>query len=112
MQGLNLKSYGISRSSIDESNDLSSHEGLLREYKKLNIQLKQLQILEKRTKDQLANLQDEDRTIEEEIELYSNLDVFVVEIAFGLCRSGNYVAIIFFIFNRCYEQKQLRKWKN
>lgn len=88
MQGLNLKSYGISRSSIDESNDLSSHEGLLREYKKLNIQLKQLQILEKRTKDQLANLQDEDRTIEEEIELYSNLDVLVVEIAFGLCRSG------------------------
>lgn len=70
-----MKSYGITRSSIDENNDLSSHDGLLREYKKLNIQLKQLQILEKRTKDQLATLQEDNVKIAEEIQLYSNLEV-------------------------------------
>lgn len=99
MQGINLKSYGITRSAIDENNDLSSHDGLLKEYKKLNIQLKQLQILEKRTKDQLANLQEEDVKIVEEIDLYSNLEVRLKE--FRIQKK------IFFNFkNRFYVQKQ------
>lgn len=76
MQGINLKNYGISKSSIlNEKNDLSSHDGLLKEYKRLSIQLKQLQILEKRTKDQKKELNEEEVTINTEIEKFSNLDV-------------------------------------
>lgn len=76
MQGINLKSYGISRSSmLDEKNDLSSHDGLLREYKRLGIQLKQLQILEKRTADQLKELRRDETTVSEEILKFTNLNV-------------------------------------
>lgn len=76
MQGSNLKSYGISRSSMmDEKNDLSSHDGLLREYKRLGIQLKQLQILEKRTGDQLKELRLGEATVREEILKFTNLNV-------------------------------------
>lgn len=76
LQGINLKNYGITKSSIlNEKNDLSSHEGLLKEYKKLSIQLKQLQILEKRTKDQQAELKEEELLVNEEIKKFSNLDV-------------------------------------
>lgn len=76
MQGINLKNYGITKSSVlNEKNDLSSHEGLLKEYKKLSIQLKQLQILEKRTKDQRSELNQEEGLVNEEIDKFSNLDV-------------------------------------
>lgn len=76
LQGINLKNYGITKSSIiNEKNDLSSHDGLLKEYKKLSIQLKQLQILEKRTKDQLSELNKEEVLVNQEIIKFSNLDV-------------------------------------
>ena len=76
LQGINLKSYGIPKSSvIDEKNDLSSHEGLMREYKRLSIQLKQLQLLEKRTKEQLTELKSEERTVLEDISKCTNLNV-------------------------------------
>lgn len=60
---------------LDEKNDLSSHDGLLREYKRLGIQLKQLQILEKRTADQLKELRREEITVSEEILKFTNLNV-------------------------------------
>lgn len=60
---------------LNEKNDLSSHDGLLKEYKKLSIQLKQLQILEKRTKEQRNELSEEERVVNEEMIKFSNLDV-------------------------------------
>ncbi|KAG4069090.1 hypothetical protein HA402_008401 [Bradysia odoriphaga] len=82
LQGINLKNYGITKSSIlNEKNDLSSQEGLLKEYKKLSIQLKQLQILEKRTKDQKNEMNAEEALVNEEIVKFSNLDVLRDEAA-------------------------------
>lgn len=79
LQGINLKSYGITKSSIlNEKNDLSSHDGLLKEYKRLSIQLKQLQILEKRTNDQLKELHQEEILVNGEITKFSNLDVSLI----------------------------------
>lgn len=60
---------------MDEKNDLSSQDGLLKEYKRLGIQLKQLQILEKRTRDQLTELRREDGLVTEEIDKFTNLNV-------------------------------------
>lgn len=60
---------------LDEKNDLSSHDGLLKEYKKLSIQLKQLQILEKRTRTQFDNLKNEEIQILDEIDKFNNLEV-------------------------------------
>lgn len=69
LQGMNLKNVNM------ETNDLSSQHGLLKEYKKLSIQLKQLQILEKKHSTQLEQLKAEERVAVEEIQKYSQLDV-------------------------------------
>lgn len=69
LQGMNLKNINI------EKNDLSSQHGLLKEYKKLSIQLKQLQILEKKHSTQLEQLKAEERAALEEMQKYSQLDV-------------------------------------
>ena len=69
LQGMNLKNVNL------EKNDLSSHNGLLKEYKKLSIQLKQLQILEKKHSAQLEQLKAEERTLVEETQKFSQLDV-------------------------------------
>lgn len=56
LQGVNTKFAGnikINSSAFSEKNDLNSHGGLLKEYSKLQIQLKQLSILEKRMRKQL-----------------------------------------------------------
>lgn len=74
LQGVNLKNFGKQLDVIDEKNDLSSHNGLLKEYKKLSIQLKQLQILEKRNVTQLEQFKAEERQLFEDIQKYSNLD--------------------------------------
>lgn len=110
MQGINLKSYGISRSSMmDEKNDLSSHDGLLREYKRLGIQLKQLQILEKRTADQLKEIRLEEVTVTEEILKFTNLNV---------SNKGKMMYMVILVsinckyFIRRYVKKLLLKWKN
>ena len=76
MQGINLKNLGLSKSSIvNEKNDLSSEDGLLKEYKRLSIQLKQLQILEKRSVDQLENMRSEELSVIDDINKFNNLDV-------------------------------------
>lgn len=99
LQGINLKNYGISKSSIlNEKNDLSSHDGLLKEYKKLSIQLKQLQILEKRTKDQRKELNEEEVSVNTEIDKFSNLDVSLS----NLNNIVNYHKV-----HRCSEMMQL-----
>lgn len=74
-----MKSYGVNE--FQAKNDLNSHNGLLKEYKKLAIQLKQLQILEKRTTTQLNALLQEEATIVEEIKQYGNLQTLRSEAA-------------------------------
>lgn len=68
-----MKSYGMVNNEFQAKNDLNSHNGLLKEYKKLAIQLKQLQVLEKRTTSQLNALLQEEAAIVNEIEQYGNL---------------------------------------
>lgn len=76
MQGINLKSLDISKAAIlNEKNDLMSEEGLLKEYKRLSIQLKQLQIIEKRSHTQIDSMKREEITIHDAIEKYNNLEV-------------------------------------
>lgn len=76
LQGMNMKLYGIKRSEMfNENNDLNSHGGLVKEYKKLTIQLKQLQILEKRTLNQFQALKDEEIVMINEIKKFSNFEV-------------------------------------
>lgn len=76
MHGINLKTLGISKVAIlSEKNDLSSEDGLVKEYKRLSVQLKQLQILEKRYTDTIENLQKDEITIVDDINKFSNLDV-------------------------------------
>lgn len=78
MNGVNLKSLGISKvASLNENNDLSSDDGVLKEYKRLSIQLKQLQILKKRTADQIKQLQQEEIETKDALEKYGNLDVIL-----------------------------------
>lgn len=76
MHGINLKSLGISKvATMSEKNDLSSEDGLVKEYKRLSVQLKQLQILEKRYNDTIQTLQKEEITVADDIRKFTNLDV-------------------------------------
>lgn len=78
LQGINLKSYGTTSTALlDEKHDLGSQEGLLREYKRLSIQLKQLQILHKRTSDQVGELEREEQQYEAEVAKFGNHSVSV-----------------------------------
>lgn len=74
LQGINLKSYGVASGAamLDEKHDLGSQEGLLREYKRLSIQLKQLQILHKRTSDQVNELKRNEQQYEVDVAKYGN----------------------------------------
>jgi intraflagellar transport protein 74 len=75
LQGVNLKASSIGKLDFQGKNDLGSHDGLNKEYKKLSIQLKQLQLLEKRTREQLQTMRDEERELMRDIQRFSNLDV-------------------------------------
>uniref|UniRef100_A0A8D8PFU9 Intraflagellar transport protein 74 homolog n=2 Tax=Culex pipiens TaxID=7175 RepID=A0A8D8PFU9_CULPI len=77
LQGINMKTLGSERlesAGFTAKNDLNSHSGLIKEYKKLGIQLKQLQILEKRTIGQLSELRQEETEALGNIQKYSNLE--------------------------------------
>lgn len=81
LQGINTKSIGGQlklSSAMSEKNDLSSQNGLLKEYNKLSIQLKQLKILEKRIQKQLLQLRQEDSDLVNDIRKFRNLDVSTV----------------------------------
>lgn len=75
MNGVNLKSLGLSKTSMENGIDLSSEDGILKEYKRLSIQLKQLQILRKRTIDQIQNLKQEKINITNDTQKFANLQV-------------------------------------
>lgn len=76
MNGINLRTFNINKiTSLSDKNDLSSEDGLVKEYKKLSIQLKQLQILEKRYTDQLEQRQTDEDTLTENMRKFSNLVV-------------------------------------
>ncbi|KAL9705728.1 hypothetical protein quinque_009246 [Culex quinquefasciatus] len=77
LQGINMKTLGSERlesAGFTAKNDLNSHSGLIKEYKKLGIQLKQLQILEKRTIGQLSELRQEETEALGNIQKFSNLE--------------------------------------
>ncbi|XP_031631597.1 putative leucine-rich repeat-containing protein DDB_G0290503 isoform X2 [Contarinia nasturtii] len=73
MNGVNLKTLGLSKAALDDGNDLTSEHGMLKEYKRLLVILKQLQILKKRTADQIDTIQKEELQLQQEIEKFSNL---------------------------------------
>lgn len=77
MQGINTKAIGsekLDSTGFTSKNDLNSHSGLIKEYKKLSIQLKQLQILERRTINQVTGLRQEETEALNNIQKYSNLE--------------------------------------
>ncbi|XP_058053453.1 intraflagellar transport protein 74 homolog [Anopheles bellator] len=77
-QGINIAGLGEDKlvsSEFTSKNDLNSHAGLIKEYKKLGIQLKQLQILEKRTLQQVGALRQEESETLQNIQKYANLEV-------------------------------------
>lgn len=78
LQGINTKfssNLKLTSSTFSEKNDLSSHGGLLKEYSKLQIQLKQLKILEKRMKKQLDELRQGEGDLLHNIQRFNNLDL-------------------------------------
>uniref|UniRef100_A0A182QQ25 Uncharacterized protein n=1 Tax=Anopheles farauti TaxID=69004 RepID=A0A182QQ25_9DIPT len=78
LQGINMKGLGEDKSEgngFTSKNDLNSHSGLMKEYKKLGIQLKQLQIMEKRTLQQVNSLRHEETEALQNIQKYANLEV-------------------------------------
>lgn len=84
LQGINTKfSSNLKGNSsvFNEKNDLNSHTGLLKEYSKLQIQLKQLKILEKRMRKQLDELRQDENNLLSSIEKYNSLDVLRNEYA-------------------------------
>lgn len=84
LQGVNTKFFSgakINSSVFNEKNDLNSHNGLLKEYSKLQIQLKQLKILEKRMKKQLDELHQDERDLLRDIQKFNNLNALRSEYA-------------------------------
>ncbi|XP_049292704.1 intraflagellar transport protein 74 homolog [Anopheles funestus] len=78
LQGINMKAIGgdkLDGNGFNSKNDLNSHSGLMKEYKKLGIQLKQLQILEKRTMQQVNSLRQEETDALQNIQKYANLEI-------------------------------------
>jgi chromosome segregation ATPase len=64
----------ISTSILNENpHNLNTHEGLVKEYGKLQIQLKQLKILEKRIKKQVDELKDSEVSLLNDIQKFNNL---------------------------------------
>lgn len=77
LQGVNSK-MKVDSSLFNEKNDLSSQTGLLKEYSKLGVKLKQLKILEKRIQKQLLELKQNENNLLQDIQKYSSLDVSIV----------------------------------
>ncbi|XP_053674008.1 intraflagellar transport protein 74 homolog [Anopheles nili] len=78
LQGIKMKGLGedtYDGTGFTSKNDLNSHSGLMKEYKKLGIQLKQLQILEKRTLHQVNALRQEETEALQNIQKYANLEI-------------------------------------
>lgn len=75
MNGINLKTLGLSKAAVDDSNDLTSEHGMVKEYKRLLVILKQLQILKKRTIDQIETAKRNELELLQDIGKYSNLNV-------------------------------------
>lgn len=77
LQGMNSKfnsNVKINSSVFSEKNDLSTQSGLLKEYSKLGIQLKQLKILEKRIQKQFDQLRNEEKDLSRDIHKFNNLN--------------------------------------
>lgn len=86
MQGINPKTLDISKSTIfNEKNDLSSEAGLLNEYKRLSVQSKQLQIIEKRAATQMETLKREEMSMSNDIDKFLNLEASRDTLSLYIC---------------------------
>lgn len=75
LQGINSKfNTTTSKRFNNDKNDLNTQDGLLKEYGKLQIQLKQLKLLEKRMKKQLDDLRSDEGNLLRNIQKFNNLD--------------------------------------
>lgn len=82
MQGVNLKQLGIATDGGEQQrSDLGSHDGLVREYKRLGVQLQQLQLLERRTGNQLAELRAAEQECVDETARFGNVQTLRDEAA-------------------------------
>lgn len=75
INGINLKTLGISKAALDDSNDLTSENGMMKEYKRLLVILKQLHILKKRSAEQLDNAHKEELELQQQIGKFANINV-------------------------------------
>lgn len=73
LQGLNTGNLGKD-GLFNEKNDLNSQNGLVNEYKRLGVQLKQLQLMEKRTSNQVQNLRREETEILGDIQQFRDVE--------------------------------------
>lgn len=84
LQGINSKFNTTTSTKLNlnsEKFDLSTQDGLLREYGKLQIQLKQLKLLEKRMGKQLSELRTDESNFLRNIQKFNNLDTLRNEYA-------------------------------
>lgn len=84
LQGINSKFNTTTSTKLSlnsEKFDLSTQDGLLREYGKLQIQLKQLKLLEKRMGKQLSDLRTDESNFLRNIQKFNNLDTLRNEYA-------------------------------
>lgn len=84
LQGINSKFNTTTSTKLSlnsEKFDLSTQDGLLREYGKLQIQLKQLKLLEKRMGKQLSELRTDESNFLRNIQKFNNLDTLRNEYA-------------------------------
>lgn len=106
LQGMATSSLGNSEF-LNEKNDLNSQNGLVNECKRMGVQLKQLQLMEKRTSKQVHDLRREETEILGNIQRFRDLEVRRDEEGSSrvvvIAKSG----ILFF---RVYARHRLRKW--
>lgn len=94
LQGMSSKidkNMRVSSSLLDNENSHNSQEGLIKEYEKLQIKLKQLKILEKRIKNQLDDLATQENSLLSNIQRFNNLSVLREEYANKYEEIGNYL---------------------
>jgi intraflagellar transport protein 74 len=84
LQGISSKIDGNIRmpSSLLNEYPQNSHEGLVKEYEKMQIKFKQLKILEKRIKKQLDDLNSDEAKLLSDIQRYNNLNALRDEYSF------------------------------
>lgn len=93
LQGMSSKIDGNTRisSSLLQENSPNSYDGLVKEYEKLQIKLKQLSILEKRIRKQTDEIKSEENTLLNNIKRFNNIEALREEYAIKYEEVVNYL---------------------